>query len=87
MGEGANSLPPVGPWLRALAHFLPYRTGLFEKHLRLMRAGMVLTGRLTARRDVEVDQRGHETGRNVGQLELRVRFGCLTGWCACRVGR
>jgi hypothetical protein len=28
------------------------------------------------------DQGGHETGRHVGQLELPVRFGCLTGWGA-----
>ena len=26
------------------------------------------------------DQGGHETGRHVGQRELPVRFGCLTGW-------
>ena len=38
------------------------------------------------------DQGGHQTGRNVGQRELPVRFGCLTGWGygrtqACSVGR
>ena len=38
------------------------------------------------------DQGGHETGRHVGQRELPVRFGCLTGGVhgrtqICRVGR
>ena len=28
------------------------------------------------------DQGGHETGRHVGQRDLPVRFGCLTGWGA-----
>jgi acetyl esterase/lipase len=45
---------PTGLWLSTAARFLPYRRGLFGQHLRLARAGMVLTGRLTALRDVEV---------------------------------
>ena len=45
---------PMGPWLPTAARFLPYRRGLFARHLRLMRAGMALAGRMTALRDVEV---------------------------------
>ena len=41
-------------WLRTAARFLPYRRGLFARHLRLMRAGMALAGRIAALRDVEV---------------------------------
>jgi acetyl esterase/lipase len=55
MGEqDAGSLPAIGPWLRTAGRFLPYRRGLFVRHLRLLRAGMAVTGRVTARRDVEV---------------------------------
>ncbi len=45
---------PIGPWLPTAARFLPYRRGLFARHLRLMRAGMALAGRIAALRDVEV---------------------------------
>ena len=41
-------------WLRTAARFLPYRRGLFARHLRFIRAGMTLTGRIAALRDVEV---------------------------------
>lgn len=50
-GEGSI---PVGPWLPTAARFLPYRRGLFARHLRPMRAGMALAGRIAALRDVEV---------------------------------
>ena len=46
-------MQPV-PWLRIAARFLPYRIGLFARHLRLMRAGMALAGRIVALRDAEV---------------------------------
>ena len=46
-------MQPV-PWLRIAARFLPYRRGLFARHLRLMRAGMALAGRIVALRDAEV---------------------------------
>ncbi len=45
---------PIGPWLPTAALFLPYRRGLFARHLRLMRVGMALAGRIAALRDVEV---------------------------------
>src|SRR5690349_3118064 len=55
MGEpDAASLPDVGPWLRTAARFLPYRKGLFTRHLRAMRAGMGVVGAVAACRDVEV---------------------------------
>lgn len=41
-------------WLQAAVRFLPYRRGLFPRHLGLMRAGMALAGRIAALRDVEV---------------------------------
>src|SRR5271168_4449350 len=41
-------------WLRTAALFLPYRRGLFARHLRLMRAGMAVAGRIAALRGVEV---------------------------------
>ncbi len=46
-------MQPV-PWLPIAARFLPYRRGLFARHLRLMRAGMALAGRIVALRDAEV---------------------------------
>ena len=51
---GGQGLMPIGPWLSTAARFLPYRRGLFARHLRLMRAGMALAGRMAALRDVEV---------------------------------
>ncbi len=44
----------IGPWLPAAARFLPHRRGLFARHLRPMRTGMALAGRMAALRDVEV---------------------------------
>jgi acetyl esterase/lipase len=44
----------TGRWLRTAERFLPYRRGLFARHLRLMRAGMALAGRMAALRDVDV---------------------------------
>jgi alpha/beta hydrolase fold len=41
-------------WLRTAARFLPYRRGLFERHLRVMRGGMAVAGRIAALRGVEV---------------------------------
>jgi acetyl esterase/lipase len=41
-------------WLRTAARFLPYRRGLFARHLRLMRTGMAVMGRIAALRDVGV---------------------------------
>lgn len=41
-------------WLPIAACFLPYRRGLFARHLRLMRAGMGLAGRIVALRGAEV---------------------------------
>lgn len=52
--QDAISLPAISPWLRTASRFLPYRSGLFVRHLHLMRAGAALTGRVTALRDVEV---------------------------------
>jgi hypothetical protein len=46
-------MQPV-PWLPIAARFLPYRRGLFARHLHLMRAGMALAGRIVALRDAEV---------------------------------
>lgn len=51
---GTDYLPPAGTWLRAAAYFLPYRRGLFQRHLRTMRAGMAVVGAATACHDVEV---------------------------------
>ena len=51
---GTDYLPPAGTWLRAAAYFLPYRRGLFHRHLRTMRAGMAVVGAATAWHDVEV---------------------------------
>jgi poly(3-hydroxybutyrate) depolymerase len=44
----------TSPWLPIAACFLPYRRGLFARHLRLMRAGMGLAGRIVALRGAEV---------------------------------
>lgn len=54
MDDGVISLPAVGPWVQVTSRFLPYRRGLFARHLPAMRAGMALTGRVTALRDLEV---------------------------------
>ena len=54
MDDGVISLPAVGPRVRVASRFLPYRRGLFARHLRAMRACMALTGRVTALRDFEV---------------------------------
>jgi acetyl esterase/lipase len=45
---------PTSRWLRTAARFLPYRRGLFERHLRVMRGGMAVAGRIAALRGVEV---------------------------------
>ena len=45
---------PTSRWLRTAAHFLPYRRGLFERHLRVMRGGMAVAGQIAALRGVEV---------------------------------
>lgn len=44
----------VDPWLPVLAHVLPYRRGLYVRHLGLMRAGGALMSRAAALREVEV---------------------------------
>lgn len=45
---------PTSHWLRTAERCLPYRRGLFARHLRSMRAGMALAGRIAALRDSEV---------------------------------
>ena len=45
---------PTSHWLRTAERCLPYRRGLFARHLRSMRAGMALAGRIAALRDSEI---------------------------------
>jgi acetyl esterase/lipase len=50
----ATALANIDPTLRCLARLLPYRYGLFARHLRVMRAQTSLMGLLQAARDVDV---------------------------------
>jgi acetyl esterase/lipase len=54
MDDGVILLPAVGPRVRVASRVLPYRRGLFARHLRAMRACMALTGRAMVLRDFEV---------------------------------
>jgi acetyl esterase/lipase len=50
----ATGLAAIDPSLRTVARFLPYRKGLFARHLGLIRASTALARRLLAHRDCEV---------------------------------
>ena len=54
--EDPTALAAIDASLRTVARFLPYRRGLYARHLRLMRTGETLAARLAARRDAEVVQ-------------------------------
>jgi acetyl esterase/lipase len=54
MSADPTGLAAIDPSLRTVARFLPYRKGLYARHLGLMRAGTAAAGRLLAQRDCEV---------------------------------
>ena len=54
MSEDPTGLAGIDPSLRAVARLLPYKKGLFARHLTVMRAGTALARRVLACRDFEV---------------------------------
>jgi acetyl esterase/lipase len=54
MSEDPTGLAGIDPSLRTVARLLPYRKGLFARHLPVMRAGTALARRVLACRDCEV---------------------------------
>jgi acetyl esterase/lipase len=54
MSDDPTGLAAIDPSLRTVARVLPYRKGLFARHLGVMRAGTALARRVLACRDCEV---------------------------------
>ena len=54
--QGPTAGPSIDPSLQTVARFLPYRRGLFARHLRLVRSGTTIAGKVAALRDARVIQ-------------------------------
>ncbi len=52
--QGPTAGPSIDPALQTVARFLPYRKGLFRRHLRLVRIGTTIAGKVAALPDARV---------------------------------
>jgi acetyl esterase/lipase len=52
--QGPTAGPSIDPALQTVARFLPYRKGLFARHLRLVRIGTTIAEKVAALRDTRV---------------------------------